>query len=173
MRCLRHCDLKQPLENNTPHHQHIQSTVHKKKKKEAGLGTAWFYRLEFQSIAWDMQEGGVREGRREGGRTKLFCKQMRGNLGESESLPPLHARRRWCGPRRRPELQAKSDDNRANFYPATMYFTGSQWRKRPQSIVWEAPACVAPPFAIRPVAFPGLKQRLHIPNMHSEYWYFW
>lgn len=103
MRCLRHCDLQRPLGNNTPHHQHIQSTVHK--KKEAGLGTAWFYRLEFQSIAWDMQKGGGREGHREGGRTKLFCKQMRGNLGESKPLPPLHVCRRRCGPRRSPELQ--------------------------------------------------------------------
>lgn len=172
---IRHCDLKRPLGNNTPHHQHIQSTLQKKKKRgRIGHSLILPFRVSINCVrhARGGSEGGTQRGRED--EAVLQANERKFGWIRASSSSPCSPPSVW--PKTEPwatGCQAKSDDNHANFYPATMYFTGSQWRKRPQSFVWEAPACVAPPFTIWPVAFPGLKQRLHIPNMRSEYWYLW
>lgn len=109
MHCLPPSDLKWPGRNNTPHHQHIQSTIHRK----AGLCTAWSYRLGFQSIAWDMRE---REGEWEGG---WSCSESKWE--EIWVNPSLFSSPYWplsVWPQRglwATGWQGKSDDNHANF----------------------------------------------------------
>lgn len=136
MHCLPPSDLKWPGRNNTPHHRHIQSTIH----RQAGLCTAWSYRLGFQSIAWDMRE---REGEWEGG---WSCSESKWE--EIWVNPSLFSSPYWplsVWPRRGSELQG----GRVNQMIITPIFilrpcafscpTDSQWRNEPQSIVWGAP----------------------------------
>lgn len=108
MHCLPPSDLEWPERNNTPHHQHIQSTIHRK----AGIGHSLIlpFRVSINCVRYE------RAGRESGREDEAVLKANERKFGGIQASTPLHIGHCQHGPRQGSELQG-SRVNQTMFTP--------------------------------------------------------
>lgn len=156
MHCLPPSDLKRLERNNTPHHQHIQSTIHRK----AGIGHSLIlpFRVSINCVRYESV------GRESGREDEAVLKANERKFGWIQASTPLRIGHCHYGPRQGSELQG-SRVNQMIFTPvftlepcAFSCPTDSVSRNKLPSIVWGAPVILL--LSQKLMAFSCLLQRL-------------
>lgn len=142
------CCLHPPWPETAFRKQHSTASTHPiKTGKQAGLGTAWFYRLGFQSIAWAMRRKTwrIEEG---GSQDEAVLQANKKKFDWTRTFPSS-----LCGP------MSLLPKNHKHIRPSVTYLC--------HDTVWEAPASVVPPLTIRAGGI------CRSEAVHSGYWHVW